>query len=195
MLAAAIKARWICEHAHQQRKEELGLDHAEGQILDRITPTCLDDDDSLRLPPVPPPQGSGTEKRVGEPPPQPSMPAIRQAILDRFTRPPIRQCPHCEKPHTAPAIKMCQSSASSAHNIVGANALGTKKDDLGPPHVSGEHCGPAPAPSIGCDRGVKRRWKFLCACARLARAHPKENPSWESNVRFHVTAQRFRLST
>ncbi len=27
-LAAAIKARWVCEQAHQQRKEELGLDHA-----------------------------------------------------------------------------------------------------------------------------------------------------------------------
>src|ERR1700681_2275106 len=30
-LAAAIKARWICEHAHQQSKEELGLDHSEGR--------------------------------------------------------------------------------------------------------------------------------------------------------------------
>ena len=27
MLAATIKARWICEQAHQQLKEELGLDH------------------------------------------------------------------------------------------------------------------------------------------------------------------------
>ena len=26
-LAATIKARWICEQAHQQLKEELGLDH------------------------------------------------------------------------------------------------------------------------------------------------------------------------
>jgi DDE family transposase len=30
-LAAAIKARWICEQAHQQMKEELGLDHFEGR--------------------------------------------------------------------------------------------------------------------------------------------------------------------
>ncbi|MGK7865444.1 transposase [Falsiroseomonas sp. E2-1-a4] len=29
-LAAAIKARWVCEQAHQQLKEELGLDHFEG---------------------------------------------------------------------------------------------------------------------------------------------------------------------
>jgi SRSO17 transposase len=30
-LAAIIKARWICEQAHQQLKEELGLDHFEGR--------------------------------------------------------------------------------------------------------------------------------------------------------------------
>lgn len=30
-LAAAIKARWSCELAHQQLKEELGLDHFEGR--------------------------------------------------------------------------------------------------------------------------------------------------------------------
>ena len=29
-LAATIKARWICEQAHQQLKGELGLDHFEG---------------------------------------------------------------------------------------------------------------------------------------------------------------------
>jgi SRSO17 transposase len=28
---AIIKARWICEQAHQQMKEELGLDHFEGR--------------------------------------------------------------------------------------------------------------------------------------------------------------------
>ena len=30
-LATTIKARWICEQAHQQMKEELGLDHFEGR--------------------------------------------------------------------------------------------------------------------------------------------------------------------
>jgi len=30
-LAALIKARWVCEQAHQQLKEELGLDHFEGR--------------------------------------------------------------------------------------------------------------------------------------------------------------------
>ncbi len=31
MLAAAIKARWVCEQAHRQLKNELGLDHFEGR--------------------------------------------------------------------------------------------------------------------------------------------------------------------
>ncbi len=31
-VAGAIKARWICEQAHQQLKEELGLDHFEGRF-------------------------------------------------------------------------------------------------------------------------------------------------------------------
>ena len=31
-LAATIKVRWICEQAHQQLKEELGLDHFEGDL-------------------------------------------------------------------------------------------------------------------------------------------------------------------
>ncbi len=30
-LAASVKARWSCEQAHQQLKEELGLDHFEGR--------------------------------------------------------------------------------------------------------------------------------------------------------------------
>ncbi|MFH5927592.1 IS701 family transposase [Roseomonas xinghualingensis] len=30
-LAATIKARWVCEQAHQQMKDELGLDHFEGR--------------------------------------------------------------------------------------------------------------------------------------------------------------------
>jgi hypothetical protein len=32
-LATTIKARWVCEQAHQQMKEELGLDHFEGRAL------------------------------------------------------------------------------------------------------------------------------------------------------------------
>src|SRR3954466_11355513 len=31
ILAATLKARWVCEQAHQQTNEELGLDHVEGR--------------------------------------------------------------------------------------------------------------------------------------------------------------------
>jgi SRSO17 transposase len=43
-LAGAIKARWVCEQAHQQLKEELGLDHFEGrswQGLHQHTLMCM----------------------------------------------------------------------------------------------------------------------------------------------------------
>ena len=38
-LASAIKARWSCEQAHQQLKEELGLDHFEGRPGEVYTTT------------------------------------------------------------------------------------------------------------------------------------------------------------
>ena len=38
---AAIKARWICEQAHQQLKEELGLDHFEGRSWAGLHRHCL----------------------------------------------------------------------------------------------------------------------------------------------------------
>ena len=38
-LAATIKARWICEQAHQQLKEELGLDHFEGRSWQGLHPS------------------------------------------------------------------------------------------------------------------------------------------------------------
>jgi len=40
-LAGAIKARWICEQAHQQLKEELGLDHFEGRSWISLHRHCL----------------------------------------------------------------------------------------------------------------------------------------------------------
>ena len=96
-LAAAIKARWICEQAHQQLKEELGLDHFEGRswtglhrhaLMTMIAYAFLQ---SRRL------QTAKREKKVPGPPPQPTMPAVRQAILDAFVRPPPMRCPHCER--------------------------------------------------------------------------------------------------
>jgi SRSO17 transposase len=38
-LAATIKARWVCEQAHQQLKEELGLDYFEGRSWEVFTVT------------------------------------------------------------------------------------------------------------------------------------------------------------
>lgn len=40
-LAGAIKARWVCEQAHQQLKEELGLDHFEGRSWIGLHRHCL----------------------------------------------------------------------------------------------------------------------------------------------------------
>ena len=103
-LAAAIKARWICEQAHQQLKEELGLDHFEGRswtglhrhaLMTMIAYAFLQ---SRSL------KAAGRKKRIGGPPPQPSIPAIRQAILDLFPRPPPLRCPPCER-HIAEQIK------------------------------------------------------------------------------------------
>jgi len=61
-LAAAIKARWICEQAHQQLKEELGLDHFEGrswQGLHRHALMTM----IVRFPPTPSSRTSGVEKK------------------------------------------------------------------------------------------------------------------------------------
>lgn len=94
-LAGAIKARWVCEQGHQQLKEELGLDHFEGRswkglhrhaLMSMIALAFLQ---SQRLR-----QAEG-KKRISGPPPQPSLPAIRQAIIDRLVRPPNQTCPHC----------------------------------------------------------------------------------------------------
>lgn len=40
-LAGAIKGRWVCEQAHQQLKEELGLDHFEGRSWKGLHRHCL----------------------------------------------------------------------------------------------------------------------------------------------------------
>ena len=62
-LAATIKARWVCEQAHQQLKEELGLDHFEGRSWQGPSPSRAHDDDRLRFPPVSPPRNRKAEKK------------------------------------------------------------------------------------------------------------------------------------
>ena len=76
VLAGTIKARWICEQAHQQLKEELGLDHFEGRswtglhrhaLMTMIASAFLQ---SRRL------QQAGGGKRITGPPPQPNAAQI-----------------------------------------------------------------------------------------------------------------------
>jgi SRSO17 transposase len=96
-LAATIKARWICEQAHQQLKEELGLDHFEGrywQGLHRhalITMIAYAFLQHRRL------AQAGRKKRINGPPPQPSLPAVRQAIVDLIVQPRPQRCPYCRR--------------------------------------------------------------------------------------------------
>jgi SRSO17 transposase len=96
-LAAAIKARWVCEQAPQQLKEELGLDHFEGRswtglhrhvLMTMIAYAFLQ---SHRL------KQAGWEKKIAGPPPQPTLPAVRAAIVAAFSRPQLSRCPHCRR--------------------------------------------------------------------------------------------------
>jgi SRSO17 transposase len=96
-LAATIKARWVCAQAHQQLKEELGLNHFEGRswqglhrhaLMTMIAYAFLQ---YRRL------ATARRKKRLGGPPPQPTLPAIRNAILQLIARPPPQRCPHCRK--------------------------------------------------------------------------------------------------
>lgn len=43
-------------------------------------------------------KAAGRKKKIKGLPMQPTMPAIRYAILNCFAQPASRQCPHCEKP-------------------------------------------------------------------------------------------------
>ena len=67
-----------------------------GTIVGRPSSSCAHDNDRLRLPPASPPhQRAGGKKRINGPPPQPSLPAVRHAIISLFIRSPPRRCPHC----------------------------------------------------------------------------------------------------
>ena len=95
-LAATIKARWVCEQAHQRLKEELGLDHFEGRSwhgLHRhalMTMIAYAFFQHRRLKKV------ERKKRINGPPPQPTLPAIRHAIVDLIIRASPRRCPYCQ---------------------------------------------------------------------------------------------------
>src|SRR5215212_4768336 len=102
-LAAATKARWACEQAHQQLRQELGPGHFEGRSwtgLHRHAPTTCIAFTYLRHPRLRAIRRRGKRRRPppnGGPPPQPSLPAVRRAIVGRLSAylvAPVR-CPHC----------------------------------------------------------------------------------------------------
>jgi SRSO17 transposase len=93
----AILKKGTCEQAHQQTKEELGLDHFEGRswqglhrhaLMTMIAYAFLQ---HRRL------ATARRKKRINGPPPQPTLPAVRHAILELFARLPPQRCPYCRK--------------------------------------------------------------------------------------------------
>src|SRR5262249_15779996 len=106
-LAATIKARWICEQAHQQLKEELGLDHFEGRswqglhrhaLMTMIAYAFLQHRRlaEARRRTKKKPRASASP-HFARPPPHPTCPAGPHAILELFAHPPPQRCPHCRK--------------------------------------------------------------------------------------------------
>jgi SRSO17 transposase len=101
-LASAIKARWSCEQAHQQLKEELGLDHFEGRtwpglhhhaLLTMISFAFLQ---HLRLTEV---------RRRGKKAAMPSRPTARAIAAGDPPRAPRA------RPHRSPALSQMQRAA------------------------------------------------------------------------------------
>src|ERR1019366_671867 len=69
-----------------------------GTILARTPSSCAHDHDRLRVPPASSPRTSGAEKkRINGPPPQPTLPAVRHAIVELILQPPPQRCPYCKR--------------------------------------------------------------------------------------------------
>jgi SRSO17 transposase len=116
-LAATIKARWICEQAHQQLKEELGLDHFEGRswtglhrhaLMTMIAYAFLQ---SRRLNQI----GGGKKNSRTAAAAKPARRATSHSQLSRptVTRP---MSPLLPAAQAATPTMICQSSASRAKN-------------------------------------------------------------------------------
>jgi SRSO17 transposase len=101
VLAAAIKARWVCEQAHQQMKEELGLDHFEGrswQGLHRHALMTMIAYAFLQHQRLQTAKREKKKRRVRRGPPEPTLPAVRRAVINAFAIPTARiRCPHCQQ--------------------------------------------------------------------------------------------------
>ena len=97
-LAATIKARWICEQAHQQLKEELGLDHFEGRswhglhrhaLMTMIAYAFLQ---HRRLAAA----SGGKKNPLGPASADAAQPSEKPSSLALARAPPYR-CPHCSR--------------------------------------------------------------------------------------------------
>ena len=98
-LAATIKARWICEQAHQQMKEERTRSRSlRGTILARPTPSCAHDDDCVRLPPASPASNSKAGKK------------------ESTGRRPSRLCQPCATPSSNSSLDYRRGDAHIAEN-------------------------------------------------------------------------------
>lgn len=99
-LATAIKARWICEQAHQQLKEELGLDHFEGRSWTGLHRHALMTMiayayaflQSRRL------KAAGREKKKRGTTAATDNAGNQKRDPHFFARPPPRRFPHCDMP-------------------------------------------------------------------------------------------------
>jgi SRSO17 transposase len=92
-LASLIKARWVCERAHQQLKEELGLDHFEGRSWRGLHRHALL---TLILQHLRLRAAKGEKRSASGPAPQPSLPAIRRMLLDHLAHAIHLRCPMCQ---------------------------------------------------------------------------------------------------
>ena len=94
ILAAIIKARWICvSRRHQQLKEELGLDHFEGRSWRGLHRHALM---TMTLTPS---SSIVARKQGGKKNPRATtsaqLAAVRQAIVSLIMRP-LQRCPNCQ---------------------------------------------------------------------------------------------------
>lgn len=100
-LARSVKGRWVCEQPHQQLKEELGLDHFEGRGWVGLHHHCL-----LALIAFCFLQHlwlGGRKRKLGAgPPPQPSLPAVRRALIALLREPVC--CPNCGHTFRSPSV-------------------------------------------------------------------------------------------
>jgi hypothetical protein len=92
-LAATIKARWICEQVLQQLKEKSWPRPLRGKVVERSSSSGAHDHDRLCIPPTTPAHKREAGKKNQQTARQPTLPAVRHAIVDLIMRSSPRRCP------------------------------------------------------------------------------------------------------